>query len=79
MVAHSSLLLFKLGLSKLSVRSVERFVTSDRKVLFVVEIKQSMFMQLSVEITIPGMLITENLNDTSREFNSAHFTVLEDI
>ena len=35
-----------------------------QKVLFVVEIKQSMFMQLSVEITIPGMLITENLNDT---------------
>ena len=29
-----------------------------------VEIKQSMFMQLSVEIPIPGMLITENLNDT---------------
>ena len=48
MVAHSSLLLFKLGLSKLSVRSLLRFATSDTKVLFVVEIKQSMFMQLSV-------------------------------
>ena len=68
MVAHSSLLLFKLGLSKLSVRSLLRFATSDTKVLFVVEIKQSMFMQLSVEILIPGMLITVNLNDP-------HFTV----
>ena len=51
------------------------------KVLFVCKwyIKQSMFMQLSVEIPIPRMLIMENLNGTYRKFNSAHFTVPGDI
>ena len=38
-----------------------------------------MFMQLSVEIPIPRMLIMENLNGTYRKFNSAHFTVPGDI
>ena len=40
------------------------FLHQTQRFLFVVEIKQSMFMQLSVEMTIPGMLITEYLNDT---------------